>query len=68
MTGQSYRCIAMLSEARRLYDEGRYPECLRIIDSIRTCADKCGEESACATALRLAGPMVLDPALQLSLS
>ncbi len=56
--GQSYRCIAMLSEARRLYDEGKYGECLRIVDSIRSCSTQCGESSACTMALRLAGPMI----------
>ncbi|EME70249.1 hypothetical protein H261_09327 [Paramagnetospirillum caucaseum] len=60
MTGQSYRCIAMLSEARRLYDEGKYSECLCIIDSIRSCSTRCGEESACAVALRLAAPLMGD--------
>lgn len=53
MTGKSLRCIAMMSEARRLYDEGRYSECMRIIDSIRTCTTQCGEEAVCATALRI---------------
>lgn len=57
MIGQSYRCIAMLSEARRLYGEGRYSECLLIIDGIRACTAQCGEQAVCATALRLAGPM-----------
>jgi len=56
--GQSYRCIAMLSEARRLYGEGKYAECLRIVDNIRSCSTQCGESSACAMALRLAGPMM----------
>ncbi|MBI3446879.1 MAG: hypothetical protein HY055_16310 [Magnetospirillum sp.] len=53
MTGKSFRCIAMMSEARRLYDEGRYAECMRIIDSIRSCTTQCGEEAVCATALRI---------------
>jgi hypothetical protein len=60
VTGQSYRCIAMLSEARRLYGEGRYSECLRLIDSVRSCSTQCGEQSVCAMALRLAGPMIDD--------
>ena len=64
MIGQSYRCIAMLSEARRLYGEGKYAECLSIIDGIRACTSQCGEQSVCASALRLAGPMLghLSPA------
>lgn len=60
VTGQSYKCIAMLSEARRLYGEGHYAECLRIIESIRACSTQCGEQAVCAIALRLAGPMVED--------
>ena len=53
MTGTACRCIAMMSEARRLYDEGRYAQCMRIIDSIRTCTTQCGEQAVCATALRI---------------
>lgn len=60
MIGQSYRCIAMLSEARRLYGEGRYSECLHIVENIRACTAQCGEQSACITALRLAGPMLSE--------
>lgn len=54
----------MLSEARRLYGEGKYAECLSIIDGIRACTSQCGEQSVCASALRLAGPMLghLSPA------
>jgi hypothetical protein len=50
----------MLSEARRLYGQGQYPECLRILESIRACSTQCGEQAVCATALRLAGPMVSE--------
>lgn len=60
MTGKSYQCIAMMAEARRLYDEGRYSDCLRIIDGIRACTARCGEESICATALRFVTPHMPD--------
>lgn len=58
MTGRSYHCIAMLSEARRLHADRKYGECLRIIESVRSCTTKCGDEAVCTLALRLAGPMV----------
>ncbi len=53
MVGSSYRCIEQMSEARRLYDQGLYPECLAIIDSVRRCSLQCGEGGACAAALRI---------------
>jgi hypothetical protein len=60
VTGQSYQCIAQLSEARRLYGDGRFSDCLRIIESIRNCTKRCGEEAVCNMALRLAVPSVED--------
>jgi hypothetical protein len=53
MVGSSYKCLSLISEARRLYDRGEYPECLRLIDSIRNCTADCGESDACSAALRL---------------
>ncbi|OAN52288.1 hypothetical protein A6A04_00920 [Paramagnetospirillum marisnigri] len=54
MIGSSYKCLTQISEARRLYDQGRYGECLRLIDDIRNCASLCGEHDVCTRALRLA--------------
>lgn len=54
MTGSSYRCIELISEARQLYEAARYAECQTLIESIRHCTTQCSEGDACAAALRIA--------------
>ncbi|MDO8605027.1 MAG: hypothetical protein Q7R40_00690 [Phaeospirillum sp.] len=54
MTGSSYRCIELISEARLLYEAARYAECLTIIERVRHCTQQCDEGEACAAALRIA--------------
>lgn len=53
MIGSSYKCLSQISEARRLYDNGMYGECLSLIDDIRNCSIDCGESHVCSAALRL---------------
>jgi hypothetical protein len=53
MTGEAYRCISQLSEARRLYDQGQYPECLDLIEKVSRCTNRCGDDGACSAALRV---------------
>ncbi|TAN69454.1 MAG: hypothetical protein EPN20_06100 [Magnetospirillum sp.] len=64
MIGSSYKCIELISEARRLYDLGRYPECLAIIEGVRRCSLQCSEGEACSAALRIVskGMMLTDMA------
>ena len=64
MIGSSYKCIEQISEARRLYDQGQYPECLAIIEGVRLCSLQCGEGGVCAAALRIISRgMILNPPL-----
>lgn len=53
MTGEAYRCISQISEARRLYDQGQYPQCLDIIDKVSRCTTRCADDGACAAVLRV---------------
>lgn len=63
MVGASYRCLAQISEARRLYERGLHDQSIALIQTIRDCIAPCGEIALCTAALRLATrDMALDPA------
>ena len=61
MTGTEYKCIEQIAEARRLYDQGRYPECLALIEVVRRCSLQCGGGGACSASLRIAAKGMTPP-------